>query len=110
MLLTLALMLLILLLGLVLLLWHARTAFVITLEQGRARTLRGTAPPGFLRGCDEVARMYRLTQGRISGVRTAHGVQLRFSREIPEHVHQPLRNVWTPPTDGGGGGGHRAAG
>ncbi|MGM0677705.1 DUF3634 family protein [Ectothiorhodospira marina] len=110
MLMSLLLMFVILAAGAGLLLWHARAAFVVQLKNGATQVKRGTPPPGFVRGCGDVARMYGLKQGRISGIRTGQGIQLRFSRDIPEHTHQPFRNVWTPPPGGNGGGGRRAAG
>jgi len=88
---------------------HARTAFVIELDDGSARCVSGTPPAGFVSACEDVARLYRVDRGRIRGVRTGAGLQLRFSRDIPERVRQPFRNVWTPPP-GGGPGGHRARG
>ncbi|ANB02551.1 DUF3634 family protein [Ectothiorhodospira sp. BSL-9] len=110
MLMPLLLMFAILALGAGLLIWHARIAFVVKLQDGKAQAQRGTPPPDFLRGCGDVARMYGIKQGRIRGIRSGQGIRLSFSRDIPEHTHQPFRNVWTPPPGGNGGGGRRAAG
>lgn len=96
-------------LGLALMLWHARLVFSVELHDGTARVRRGKPPAGFVRGCADVARQYRLTRGRIDAVRTDGGVQLRFSRNLPAKTHQAFRNVWTP-SPGGGGGGMRATG
>ncbi|MCP1675221.1 hypothetical protein J2T57_002369 [Natronocella acetinitrilica] len=89
---------------------HARVVFVLRIDGGRITTLRGRPPPGFVNACEDVARMRGVAQGRIKGVRTGAGTQLRFSSEIPAHTHQAFRNVWTPPPGGGGGGGARASG
>ena len=94
---------------LVLFLRHVRVRFIIDLDGGQARVRRGDPPAAFVRGCSDVARMYRVQVGRILGVRTGNGVELRFSKEIPERAHQPFRNIWVPPNSGGPGG-HRAAG
>ncbi|AHE98929.1 hypothetical protein THITH_12395 [Thioalkalivibrio paradoxus ARh 1] len=91
-------------------LMHVRVRFVIDLQGGRARVLRGDPPSAFVRGCSDVARLYRLDRGRILGVRTAGGIELRFSRDLPARAHQPLRNVWVPPTGGGPGGGRAVGG
>ncbi|WP_043740726.1 DUF3634 family protein [Thioalkalivibrio nitratireducens] len=91
-------------------LMHVRVRFVIDLNDGRARVLRGDPPSAFVRGCSDVARLYRVRRGRIVGVRTAGGIELRFSRDLPERAHQPLRNVWVPPGSGGPGGGRAAGG
>lgn len=98
-----------LLIVVLILLARARCAFVIELAGGHARLRRGSPPTGFISACEDVARLYRIDSGRISGVRTAAGTQLRFSRNIPERARQPFRNVWTPPP-GGGPGGMRARG
>ncbi len=110
MLLTLLVMFALLGLGLALMLWHARQVFAVELRDGAARVRRGKPPTAFLRGCEEVARQFRLKRGRITAVRTDAGVQLRFSRDLPKKTHQAFRNVWTPPPGGGGGGGMRATG
>jgi hypothetical protein len=94
---------------LVLFLRHVRVRFVIDLERGTARVRRGDPPAAFVRGCSEVARLFGLQRGRVLGVRTGNGIELRFSKEIPARAHQPLRNIWVPPTSGGPGG-NRAAG
>jgi len=94
---------------LVLFLRHVRVRFIVDLDGGTARVRRGDPPAAFVRGCSDVARLYRLQMGRILGVRTGNGVELRFSKEIPGRAHQPLRNIWVPPGSGGPGG-NRAAG
>ncbi|WP_018936251.1 DUF3634 family protein [Thioalkalivibrio sp. ALJ24] len=110
MLLTLLIMFAVLALGVALMLWHARLVFTVELRDGTARVRRGKPPRAFLRGCEDVARQYRLKRGRIHAVRADGGVQLRFSRDLPKNTHQAFRNVWTPPPGGGGGGGMRATG
>lgn len=110
MLLTLLLMFAVPGLGVALMLWHARRVFSVELRDGAARVRHGKPPPGFVRGCEDVARRYGLRRGRIDAVRTNRSVQLRFSRHLPDKTHQAFRNVWTPPPGGGGGGGMRATG
>ncbi|WP_018140491.1 MULTISPECIES: DUF3634 family protein [unclassified Thioalkalivibrio] len=97
-------------LGVALMLWHARLVFSVELRDGAARVRRGKPPSRFVSGCEDVARRYGLKRGQINAVRTDGGVQLRFSRDLPEMTHQAFRNVWTPPPGGGGGGGMRATG
>ena len=94
---------------LVLFLRQTRVRFIIDLDGGTASVRRGDPPKAFVRGCTDVARMYRLRSGRIFGMRSGNGIELRFSKEIPARAHQPLRNIWVPPTSGGPGG-NRAAG
>lgn len=94
------------------LLLRLRVVFVVELAGGRATVRRGQPPNGFTAACEDVAHRHGITSGRITGVRSGGGVQLRFSRHIPPRSHQAFRNVWTPPPSGGGpsGGGMRAQG
>jgi len=94
---------------LVLFLRHVRVRFIIDLAGGQARVRRGDPPAAFVRGCSDVARLYRLNAGRVFGIRAAHGIEIRFSKDVPDRARQPLRNMWEPPGSGGPGG-HRAAG
>jgi len=88
---------------------HVRVRFVIDLDGGKARVRRGDPPAAFVRGCSDVARLYRLQTGRIFGIRTGNGIEIRFSKDIPGRARQPVRNMWEPPRSGGPGG-NRAAG
>ena len=93
-------------------LWRLRRVFIVDIRAGQAGIRAGKPPGDFLDGCEDVARRHRIDRGRITGVRDGSGIQLRFSREIPERSHQAFRNVWTPPPPRGGppGGGMRARG
>ncbi len=91
------------------LLFRGRRVFLVSIREGVASSTSGQPPPGFVSACNDICRMYGIRSGRIEGVRTGRTVELRFSRDIPERAHQPLRNVWTPPPPGGGGGGGRRA-
>ncbi len=88
----------------------ARKRFVVAFGGDGVRVERGSPPRDFIRGCRDVARMYGVNRGKVYALRTRSGVQLRFSRGIPERARQPLRNVWTPspPPRGGGGARKRA--
>ncbi|ABI56386.1 DUF3634 family protein [Alkalilimnicola ehrlichii MLHE-1] len=93
---------------------HHRVAFVIAFDGKGPAVRKGAPPPGFLAACRDVARMYGVGAGKVYGVREAGGLQLAFSRDLPERARQPLRNCWTPPPSGGpaggAGGGARRAG
>ncbi|RFA25360.1 hypothetical protein CAI21_19160 [Alkalilimnicola ehrlichii] len=88
---------------------RAAVVFVLRIQDGKARVIRGKPPPGFASACEEVCRLHGLSRGEIRAVRTGAGQELRFSKDIPERLRQPFRNVWTPPPGGGGGGGMRAS-
>lgn len=88
-----------------------RIVFIVRLSDGTAQRFAGHPPPGFLDGCNAVARRHGIRNGRITAVRDGTGTQLRFSRGIPSRSHQAFRNLLTPPPGGGApGGGRRAVG
>lgn len=90
-----------------------RFVFIIELSTEGATVRQGSPPAAYVRASGEVARLQRIPQGRIQGVRQGNGVVLRFSRDMPERVRQPLRNCWSsdpPPTSPTSPGRFRRAG
>lgn len=98
-------------LAVVLVVRHHRVAFVIAFGPGGPALRKGQPPAGFLSACADIARMYQVRKGRIMGLRAGPGggMQLWFSRDVPDRARQPLRNCWTPPPPGGPGGGRGGA-
>ncbi|MBK1735591.1 hypothetical protein CKO15_09900 [Halorhodospira abdelmalekii] len=88
--------------GVAWMLWDARYVFIVAIENGKIRIKRGSPPEKFLRSCRIVVYLHKLQRGKIYGERTAAGVELSFSREIPERPRQAFRNVWDSPPSGGG--------
>jgi hypothetical protein len=67
--------------------------FVITIADGEARFTKGRATPSSVRDCTSVATDFGIERGYIDGVRTLHGIALRFSPDICTASHQRFRNV-----------------
>ncbi|RLK48789.1 uncharacterized protein DUF3634 [Alkalispirillum mobile] len=88
---------------------HHRVAFVISFGANGPAVRKGQPPAGFLSACADIARMYQVRQGRVLGLRGGAGMELAFSRDMPDRARQPLRNCWTPPPPGGPGGGQGGA-
>jgi hypothetical protein len=79
--------------------WLRRLAappvFVVTFGPDGAATLaRGTVPATFVSDCRTIAAEFAITAGAVEGVRTSHGVLLRFASEVPAASHQRFRNVF----------------
>ena len=78
-------------------LWLAlrpRYAFVIRINDGVPRVVKGSAPQAFLDDLTTVCRVEGLTRGRATGVLRGGSIVLAFSRDIPPPVQQQLRNAW----------------
>jgi Protein of unknown function (DUF3634) len=78
-------------------LWHAcqpRSIFVVRIENGRPRAVRGVVTRAFLGAVAESCQHHGVSRGAIMG--RAHGRQiaLEFKGEIPAACRQQLRNVW----------------
>ncbi len=74
--------------------WWRGGGFTIVLDESGAALRRGQAPAAFVRHCSTIARDAGLESGSIYGTRSRQGVSLRFSRDVPEHLHQRFRNAW----------------
>jgi hypothetical protein len=70
------------------------SCFVIRIASGELRVSKGHVPAGFLGELREVIGAEKLERGVIRGERRETYVRLGFSREIPEALHQRLRNLW----------------
>jgi hypothetical protein len=79
------------------LLWlilRPRSAFVVRIEEGVPRTVKGGVPQAFLDDLATVCRVEGLVRGRVTGALRGHSIVLAFSRRIPPPVQQQLRNAW----------------
>ena len=78
--------------------WLQRLAnpplFAVTIEQGVARIAKGPVPPLWIADCTAIAAEFGIDRGRIDGVRTWRGVELRFSPRVPAASHQRFRNTF----------------
>ncbi len=78
--------------------WLQRRAnpplFVVTIHGGTAQCTKGEAPPLWIADIAAIADDLGIEQGRIDGVRTWRGVELRFSPDLPAISHQRFRNTF----------------
>jgi hypothetical protein len=89
------------LVGLVLLvawgLWaacHPQPVFVIRVEDGVARLVRGKVTQAFLQQIDETCDRHQVRHAVVRGVANGSRIALAFSGDIPAPCRQQLRNIW----------------
>lgn len=78
-------------------LWYAarpKCVFLLSLEGGRLRLIRGKVLPAFLEEAGSILAEAGVTGGEIRGHVRGRSVALSFSPSIPPDVQQRLRNVW----------------
>ena len=73
---------------------QTRYEFMIRIEGGRPRVLKGRVTSSFVAHVAEVCQSAGVTRGWVGGVRIGRLVALRFSRHIPPGPRQQLRNEW----------------
>lgn len=77
--------------------WRAmrpQPAFVITWRDGKLRVVRGKAPHAFLQACRDLLSHHEIEAARIAAYpMERRSVTLRFSKSIPERLHQRFRNA-----------------
>ncbi len=76
--------------------WWRGGGFKIVISESGAALRRGQALAAFVEHCATIARDAGLESGSIYGIRSHQGLSLRFSRDVPEHLHQRFRNAWAP--------------
>ena len=68
--------------------------FVITIENGQAKSTHNKVTKAFIYECNELCKMYKIKTGKIYGIKSDYGITIKFSASIPEEFHQQFRNVW----------------
>jgi hypothetical protein len=71
-----------------------RYAFVVSIAGGVPRVSRGKVTAGFLQEVERACAEAGVTDGWFGGVRRGRQTALTFSRSIPPHTQQRLRNLW----------------
>lgn len=71
---------------------------------------RGDAPPRFVHGVRDVAKLHGIDRGTIECKGANRHARLIFSYDFPDTGRQAIRNLWSAPTTPGPGGGRRARG
>lgn len=69
--------------------------FVIEIQNGTARALKGKVMSRMLHEFSDLASRSGISKGSVSGERGPGIVRLTFSKEIPSSVHQQFRNIWS---------------
>jgi len=73
---------------------NGRYVFWVRIRNGVPSAGRGKVAAPFLRDLVDVCGQYPIERGWVGGVRQGGRIQLAFSRSIPEHCRQQLRNLW----------------
>lgn len=68
--------------------------FILRIENGQVRLIRGEVSRSVLSEIGEVCKREEITAGTIRGVRKDHRISLEFSGQIPPPNQQQFRNLW----------------
>lgn len=68
--------------------------FVIAIENGTPRAIRGTVSPGVLGALAEICADCGVRTGTVRGVPEGDRIRLEFSRNLPRPFQQQVRNWW----------------
>ena len=72
----------------------SRPIFILAINQGKVRLLRGEVPPGFVRELREIIKGQGVRTGFVLASKKGDRRMLKISKEIPASIHQRIRNVW----------------
>jgi hypothetical protein len=78
-------------------LWWAfqpRYVFIVRIQSGRPRVIRGKVTAAFLDAVDDVCTQHHVQSGAVRGVERGRRTSLAFSAGIPKACQQRLRNLW----------------
>jgi hypothetical protein len=78
-------------------LWFAmqpRCAFVVRINQGHPKAVRGKVTAAFLDQIRETCQQHGVENGTIRGLIHGKRIALNFSRNLPSSGQQQLRNWW----------------
>lgn len=73
---------------------HPRPVFVVRVEDGKARVVRGKVTQAFLQEIGETCDRHGVKRGGVRGVANGSRIALAFSGDIPPSCRQQLRNLW----------------
>ena len=77
--------------------WFAmqpRCAFVVRINQGHPKAVRGKVTAAFLDQVRETCEQHGVQNGTIRGLIRGKRIALNFSRTLPSAGQQQLRNWW----------------
>lgn len=72
-----------------------RSAFEISVQQGKAHVVSGRPPVEFVRDLEQLCADRDIASANVRGLSRGGGVRLEFSPETPQELHQRIRNVWS---------------
>jgi hypothetical protein len=73
---------------------HRRPVFVIRIQEGQPRVVRGTVTKAFLGEIRALCLHHGVTRGTVRGQIHGNQIGLDLSGPIPPEYKQQLRNVW----------------
>ncbi len=68
-------------------------AFIVTITTGKCESTYGQVPKGFISDCSHIVKGTNVT-GNIYCEKRNGSASLKFSKEIPQNLHQRFRNVF----------------
>jgi len=71
-----------------------RPVFVVRVEAGKVRLVRGKVSQAFLQQIGETCDRHGVRRGVVRGVANGSRIALTFSGAIPPNCRQQLRNLW----------------
>jgi hypothetical protein len=73
---------------------HPRPAFVVQIEEGGPRTVRGVVTPAFLELLRDLLARHGVQSGTIRGLPQGGRIRLAFSDHFPASARQQILNWW----------------
>jgi hypothetical protein len=73
---------------------QARSIFVIRIEGGHPRVLRGTVTRAFLNQISELCHHHGITRGTVLGRVRGSQISLELKGPFPPACRQQMRNMW----------------
>ncbi len=73
---------------------HPTAIFVVRIDEGVPRAVRGRVTRAFVQEVGEVCRRHEIHRGEVRGRAEGQRIVLDFSRNIPDSCRQQLRNLW----------------
>jgi hypothetical protein len=73
---------------------HPQPVFVVRVEEGKARVVRGKVTQTFLQEIGETCARHGVRRGVVRGIANGSRIALAFSGGIPATCRQQLRNLW----------------
>ncbi|BDS05748.1 hypothetical protein NT6N_07880 [Oceaniferula spumae] len=71
------------------------TEWEVVINGGQADVIKGKVPGQFTHDCCRILAQENIDTAHISGVNRGGYTGLQFSANIPETLHQSLRNAWS---------------